>query len=76
MVNPGVQVKTFRKALNMTQKQLAKLVNIDESMINKIENGRSTGSIQTLANIAAALGVCITELIGKQTLSNKEDNHV
>lgn len=36
------KIKKIRIALKMTQKELAGLVHIDESMINKIENGHST----------------------------------
>ena len=60
----------------MTQKQLADLVAIDESMINKIENGHSTGSIRTLTKLAAALGVSIAELIGEQSPEQREENDV
>ncbi len=67
MDKSGVRIKTLRKRLHMTQKQLAELVDIDESMINKIENGHSTGSVQTLTKIAAALGVSINKLIGEQS---------
>lgn len=67
MANPGNKIKMLRKRLHLTQKQLADLVGIDESMINKIENGHSTGSVQTLTKLASALGVNINELIGKQT---------
>ncbi|ADY56307.1 helix-turn-helix domain protein [Syntrophobotulus glycolicus DSM 8271] len=79
MVRPGIQIKALRKSLNMTQKQLAELVKLDESMINKIENGHSVGSVQTLSKIAAALKVSITELLDDPCfpLENKkpEDDH-
>lgn len=67
MVNAGVTVKTLRKRLHLTQRQLADLIDVDESMINKIENGHSIGSVRTLTKLAAALGVSITELLGKQS---------
>ncbi|KUO63241.1 MAG: transcriptional regulator [Gracilibacter sp. BRH_c7a] len=74
MVN--CQIKTLRKKLNLTQKQLADLVHIDESMINKIERGHSTGSVRTLTKLATALGVSITELIAEQTPEPQEENNV
>jgi transcriptional regulator with XRE-family HTH domain len=49
--NMGRRIKTLRKGLNMTQKQLAALVALDESMINKLENGHSIGSIHTLVRL-------------------------
>jgi len=70
------QIKKIRTTLKMTQKQLADLVDIDESMINKIENGHSTGSIRTLTKLAAALGVSIAELIGEQSPEQREEDDV
>lgn len=76
---PGRQIRILRKSLHMTQKQLADLVELDESMINKIENGHSVGSLQSLGKIAAVLKVSITELLGDQfsTPQNKklEEDH-
>lgn len=73
MDETGKQVKRLRTEHGLTQKQLADRVQIDESMINKIENGHSSGSIRTLTKLAAALGVSITELIGEQSLKSQED---
>ncbi|MCB8814648.1 helix-turn-helix domain-containing protein [Desulfosporosinus shakirovi] len=70
------QLKKIRTTLKMTQKQLADLVHMDESMINKIENGHSTGSIRTLTKLAAALGVSIAELIGEQSPEQPEEDDV
>ena len=70
------QIEKIRTALKMTQKQLADLIHMDESMINKIENGYSAGSIRTLTKIAAALDVSISELIGEQSTEQLEENHV
>lgn len=79
MDNMGRKIRTLRKGLNMTQKQLADLVVLDESMINKLENGHSIGSIHTLGKIAAVLNVSLTELLGDQfsTSLNKkmEEDH-
>lgn len=70
------QIKKLRVSLRLTQKQLADLIHIDESMINKIENGHSAGSIRTLTKLAAALGVSISELIEEQSPEQREENDV
>lgn len=55
----------------MTHKLLADLVDTDENMINKIENGYSKGSIQTLTELATVLDVSIAELIGEQSPNSR-----
>ncbi len=71
MLQPGLKIKRLRKARNLTQQQLANFVEIDSTMITKIERGRSSGSLQTLNNIASALGVSITELLSDQPVPGR-----
>ena len=74
MDSTNKQINKLRTGLKMTPKQLADLVDMDESI--KIENGHSIGSIRTLTKFAAALGVSISELIGEQSPEQREENDV
>lgn len=48
-------VKVYREYRKMTQEELAKKAGVSVSMIRKIENGESEGSISTIKAIAKAL---------------------
>ncbi len=57
-------IKKYRKKLGLSQDQLARKANIPYSTYLKIESGYTLNpSIQTIANIAKALGVSLDELI-------------
>ncbi len=53
----GVQIRTLRRALDMTAGQLAERAGVSGSMLSKIERGLSSPSITTLASLAGALKV-------------------
>lgn len=52
-----------RKALNLTQKQLAERVNSSHGMISLIESGKSAPPLKKLPLYAKALGVTESELL-------------
>lgn len=56
-------IKSARTAHGLTQEQLGGLAGIHDSMVSKIEKGKTTGSMQTLTRIAAALGVTLADLV-------------
>ncbi len=56
-----------REKLRFSQDQLARKANIPYSTYLKIESGYTPNpSIQTIANIAEALGVTVDSLIGRK----------
>jgi transcriptional regulator with XRE-family HTH domain len=57
MVTIGSRLRRLRQERSITQSQLAKLIGVRQSHISKIENNRSSVSIETLEKIANALGV-------------------
>lgn len=63
MVAIGVRLRRLRQEKSLTQSQLAKLTGVRQSHISKIENNRSSVSIETLEKIANALGVSPGRLI-------------
>lgn len=63
MVAIGSRLRRLRQEKSITQAQLAKLIGVRQSHISKIENNRSSVSIETLEKIANALGVSPGRLI-------------
>jgi transcriptional regulator with XRE-family HTH domain len=53
----GSQIRTLRRALEITAADLAARAGLSGSMLSKIERGLASPSIATLANLAAALKV-------------------
>ena len=63
-MNVGAVIKEKRLSLNMTQKELAEKVNVDQSMICQIERGTKSPSLPLAAEIAQVLDCDIRELVG------------
>lgn len=59
----GKNIKIYRKNLNLTQGELAKLSNISRSYLSDIENDRYNPSIDTLKDIANSLSIEVETLI-------------
>lgn len=53
----------LRKAQNLTLRQLEEKSGVSKSQINDIENGKANPTIETLALLADALNVDLSELI-------------
>lgn len=58
----GLKIKEKRKAKNLTQEQLAELVEIGTPNISYIENGKFYPTVETLEKICKALNVRPFEL--------------
>ena len=58
----GNNIKQRRKALNLTQQQLADKVNLSLNFVGKIEVAFSKPSLDTLIDIATALEISVSEL--------------
>ena len=56
----GREVREFRKKLDMTVADLAKLADLSAGMLSKIENGMTSPSLDTLQALARALHVPVT----------------
>ena len=59
----------FRKAKGLTQEQLAKLLGVTQGAVAQWENGLTHPAFNMLPRLAAALGVTVDELIGKEEAS-------
>ena len=56
----GREVREFRKKINMTVAELAKLAGLSAGMLSKIENGMTSPSLDTLQALSRALHVPVT----------------
>lgn len=64
-IKVGEQIVYFRKLKGLTQTELAKMVNKDRQYIYKIEKAVVTSNIATLAIIATALEITLSQLFEK-----------
>jgi transcriptional regulator with XRE-family HTH domain len=59
----GREIATRRKALKMTQADLASIINMEIPNLSVIENGKSNPQILTLVKIASALNIQTQQLL-------------
>ena len=68
----GTRIKKKRNELHLTQEKLANELNMTSFYLSKIENGKATATLETLAHIAHYLGIDLSYLIaGASTLEKK-----
>lgn len=60
-------IKETRKALKMTQEQLAEQIDVSTVFISQIENGSRKPSLETIYKISIALKIKIDTLINNDT---------
>ena len=58
-----VNIKFFRKNLNMTQEQLAERLNVTRQTVAKWESGEATPNIADCANMAQIFQITVDDLI-------------
>lgn len=55
--NIGQHLKNIRSSMGMTQKQLAKLLNVTQQAVDRLELNSGSARLSTLKKVALALGV-------------------
>lgn len=67
-------IKKYRKAKKMTQRELSEISNVSYSFVSKLESGEQTNpSFETITKLANALGVPANLLLGNvNTLSDND----
>ena len=58
----GKNLKRIRKQKNVSQGDIARALKVGRSFITNIENGKTNPTLATIAKIAKAVGVSISEL--------------
>ena len=58
-------IREARKALGLSQEQLAKLVGVTQGAVAQWENGLTHPAFAVLPKLAAVLGMTVDELIAK-----------
>ena len=67
----GARLRELRVARNYSQEAFAAHANIDRSAYGKLERGRSGASLVTMARIAVALEIPLSELVNAIELDPK-----
>ena len=67
----GAVIKDMRQQKQMTQLQLARMLNVSDKAVSKWETGKGYPDITLLEPIADAFGVSVTELISGNRIRNQ-----
>ena len=74
MVKEEMRMKTnirqIRKARGLTQKQLADIIDVSESIISQYENGRKSPSNETLLKLGEALDCSVSDILDDRKALN------
>lgn len=62
----SVNVKRYREAAGLSQRDLAGMIGTDQSMIAAVELGTKTPSLHVTVAIAKALGITLDQLVGNE----------
>ena len=64
--NVAESIRFNRKALGLTQQELAHLLNGKKSLISNYENGHSCPDLNTLVKLANIFNISMDEFIGRK----------
>jgi transcriptional regulator with XRE-family HTH domain len=67
----GDELRSARQARDLSQEALAHAAGLHRNFVGLIERGQRNVTLLTLESLAAALGLSMTELIGKAEKRNK-----
>ncbi|MCI3931545.1 helix-turn-helix domain-containing protein [Streptomyces sp. AN091965] len=69
---PGANLAALRKEHGLTQRQLARLANISESQLSKIEVGDRTLTPAVAAALGGPMGLTMDQVLGKTPMDKRE----
>ena len=69
----GKFISGLRKANNLTQKELAKILNVTDKAVSKWERGKSFPDISLLEPLSMALNISLVELLKCEKTKKKEN---
>jgi transcriptional regulator with XRE-family HTH domain len=64
-MNIGERIKLFRTNKNLSQKEVAFSIGIDQAQYSRIESGKVEPTLSSIEKIAEALGISIAEFFSK-----------
>lgn len=67
----GEMISSLRKEKNMTQNDLAKMMNVTDKAVSKWERNLSCPDVNSIPKLAEVLSISVEELLNAQT---KQDN--
>jgi len=59
----GKNLKRIRKAKDISQGEISRILDLDKGFISNIEAGKTNPTLATIAKIAKAIGVSVGELM-------------
>ena len=69
----GKNIMTHRKAMGLTQAELAEKINYSDKSVSKWESGNGAPDIYILMKLADIFGVTVNDLIGEETPKREEE---
>ena len=72
----GENIKNARKALGLSQEELAIKINVVRQTVSKWEKGLSVPDSDMLITLSEALGVSVTTLLGEGVEETKEEDKI
>ena len=69
----GINIKTERKKVHMTQEELAEKVDISTVFVSQIENANRKASLETVYKISKALNITIDDLLSDEKQKTIDD---
>lgn len=69
-VNIGIKIKKLRENANLTQKQVAEYLSIDQSLVSKFEKGERSISSDVLSEIATLFCCPVSSLISNEEITS------
>lgn len=70
-------IRDLRKAKGLTQKQLAKLIDVTESQVSQIENGKRNPGFETLLKLGEVFGCSVDDIVrGKKIPATESDGQM
>ncbi|MEW2525672.1 helix-turn-helix transcriptional regulator [Streptomyces sp. NPDC047071] len=73
---PGANLAVLRKEHGLTQRQLARLANVSESQLSKIEVGDRTLTPAVAAVLGEAMGLTMDQVLGRAPMDKREGLHL
>ena len=75
-MNVGNKIKNLRTSNNLTQEELAKILEINRNYLSRIETNKSLPTTEVLYKLASYFGISVDHLLGisdQDTVENKKN---